>query len=90
MTNRDGLIIYAGPPHEGSTHDMKVLQLDDPDLGAITERMKSGRTSDAKNVASWSDLGYAGIEKFYPGIILPQPIKRPGKKKGKKSNSSGL
>ena len=80
VTNRDGLIIYAGPPHGGSTHDMKMLRLDDPDLGVITERMKSGRTSDAKKVVSWSDLGYAGIEKLYPGIILLQPIKRPGKK----------
>ncbi len=86
VINRNGLIIYAGPPHEGSTNDMKMLQLDDPDLGIVTRRMKSGLTPDSKKVVSWSDLGYYGIDKFYPGIMLLQPIKRPRKKKGEKES----
>ena len=84
VTNRDGLIIYAGPPHEGRTHDMEMLRLDDPDLGIVTRRMKSARTPDAKKVVSWSDLGYAGIDGLYPGIMSMQPIKKPRKKKGQK------
>ena len=82
--NRDGLIVYIGPPHEGRTHDMKMLRLDDPDFGILTRRMKSDQTPDDKKPVVWSDLGYTGMEKFYPGAIVMQPIKRPKKKKGQK------
>lgn len=84
VINRDGLIIYAGPPHEGRTSDLEMLRLDDPDLGVITKRMKSDRTTDDGKVVSWSDLGYYGIDGFYPGTMVMQPIKRPRRRKGEK------
>ena len=58
-----------------------MLRLDDPDLGVISERMKSTQTANEDKPKSWSDLGHVGIDDFYPGIILIQPIKKPRKKK---------
>ena len=70
VINKYGVIIYAGPVHNGKKHDMAMLRLDDPDLGVISERMKSTQTADEDKPVSWSDLGYTGIDDFYPGIIL--------------------
>ena len=77
MTNRDGLIIYAGPARPGSTHDLTILRQDDPDLGVITRSMKNPRTPKDRQVIVYADLGYQGIKETYPGIILKQPIKKP-------------
>ncbi len=45
---------------------MAMLRLDDPDLGVISERMKSTQTADEDKPKSWSDLGHVGIDDFYP------------------------
>ncbi len=48
-----GLIIYAGSVYNDKKHDMAMLRLDDPDLGVITERMKSTQTADEDKPTSW-------------------------------------
>lgn len=75
MTNRDGLVIYAGPPHRGSTHDITALRNDNPDLGMLTDSMKNPNTR--KKITVYADLGYQGILKTYPGINLKIPEKKP-------------
>ena len=35
--NKDHVIVYASPTHQGKIHDMKMLREDDPDLEQITE-----------------------------------------------------
>jgi len=43
MTNRDGVIIHRSRPAPGSTHDLRMVREDPPDLGMITRMMKSKR-----------------------------------------------
>ncbi len=87
VINKHGLIIYAGSVYNGKKHDMAMLRLDDPDLGVISECMKSTQTTDEDKPISWSNLGYTGIDDFYPGIILMQPIKNPERKKDNQKKS---
>ena len=84
IINKNVLIIFAGPIHNGKTHDMAMLRLDDPDFGMMTKRMKSTNTPEKHKQVSWSDMGYEGVDSLYPGIVMMQPIKRPRKKKDQK------
>ena len=77
ITNRDGLVLFAGKPHGGSTHDLTQLRLEDPDLGSITRSMKNPNTPYSQRITVYVDKGYAGIEDLYPGAIIIQPEKRP-------------
>jgi len=82
MTNRDGLIIHKSRSAPGSTHDLRMMREDPPDLGMMTRMMKSERSRpDGESVKLYADLGYVGIRKDYPGAVLRQPHK---KKKGVK------
>jgi len=62
MTNRDGLIMHRSRPAPGSTHDLRMMREDPPDLGMITRMMKSGRRRpDGGRVRLYADLVYVGI-----------------------------
>ncbi len=53
-----------------------------PDLGVLTARMRSNRKHpEDEKVKLFSDLGYVGIKKIYPGVISMQPNKKPRKGK---------
>jgi len=77
MTNRDGVTIHKSRPAPASTHDLRMVREDPPDLGMITRMMKSGRRRpDGGRVKLYADLGYVGIRKDYPGAALRQPHKK--------------
>jgi len=79
MTNHDGVTIHRSRPAPGSTHDLRMVREDPPDLGMITRMMKSGRRRpDGECVKLYADLGYVGIRKDYPGAALRQPHKKKG------------
>jgi len=79
MTNRDGVTIHKSRPAPASTHDLRMVREDPPDLGMITRMMKSGRRRpDGGRVKLYADLGYVGIRKDCPGAALRQPHKKGG------------
>jgi len=79
MANRDGVTIHRSRPAPASTHDLRMMREDPPDLGMMTRMMKSGRQRpDGECVKLYTDLGYVGIKKDYPGAALRQPHKKGG------------
>ena len=74
ITNKNGLVLYAGTPRYGGTHHTKTLSQDDPDLGVITDSMKNPNL--APKVTVYAERGYADLEQIYPGINLVCPEKR--------------
>ena len=77
IINSEGLIIYLGPAHTGSKHDMRVLREDDPELGLLTTRMSSQHTRNPNRPVVYVDLGYVGVEKIYQGAEVMIPVKKP-------------
>lgn len=73
ITNRDGLVIYAGQPRAGIDDALGQLKMDDPDLGALTRSMKDERTPLAERIKVYAGIGYGGIDGAYPGIDLRCP-----------------
>ncbi len=61
----------------GSVHDLTMIKNNPPDLGTLTARMRSNRYLEDEKVKLFSDLGYVGIKRLYPGVISMQPHKKP-------------
>ncbi len=78
MTANDGLLIHKSASAPGSTHDISMIKDNLPDLGLLSARMRSNkRHTRGQMVKLLTDLGYLGIKKVYPGVILKQPHKKP-------------
>ena len=78
IVNKEQLILYAGRAHPGKIHDLKMLQEDDPDLGIITQTLKSADEPPKEiQILVFSDMGYKKIQEMYPGGTHKQPHKRP-------------
>ena len=76
VTNRNGLIIYAGEPRTGIGGALEVLRLEDPDLGPVTRSMKDARTPEGRRITVYADHEYSGIAGIYPGITVRHPPRR--------------
>ena len=82
-TTMEDLIIDMSKTVAGNTHDFTLLKNYDLDFGIHTAQMKESVPTDPleKSFIIYSDLGFLGIQKEYPGVISRQPDKKP---KGKK------
>ncbi|MDI1495563.1 MAG: Transposase [Cenarchaeum symbiont of Oopsacas minuta] len=76
-SNKDGLVLDVGHPEEGSAHDMEVLRRNPPNFGKWTKNMRDPNTKQEHRIILYTDKGYLGVEKDYPGIISKQPYKKP-------------
>ena len=76
VANGLSLVLHAGPPHAGSTHDMAALRPGDPDLGAVTASPKDPSTPPGRRVTVRVGLGHGGVERMWPGGTVERPDKR--------------
>ena len=77
IANQDGLVIDTSKTAPGSKHDFGILKEHKMNFGVHAKSMKNPNTPQQERITVYSDLGFEGINKVYPGIISKQPKKKP-------------
>ena len=75
------MIVGISKTAVGSTHDLKMIKEHSIPFGRWTRKMRDEDTPAKERFTMYMDLGYQGIQKYFPGVNVVLPHKKPRKKK---------
>ena len=81
ISTTDNIIVGISKTAVGSTHDMKMIKEHSIPFGRWTGKMRDEDTHAKEKFTMYMDLGYQGIQKYFPGVNVVLPHKKPRKKK---------
>ena len=81
ISTTDNIIVGISKTAVGSTHDLKMIKEHSIPFGRWTRKMRDEDTSAKEKFTMYMDLGYQGIQKYFPGVNVVLPYKKPRKKK---------
>ena len=81
ISTTDNIIVGISKTAVGSTHDLKMIKEHSIPFGRWTRKMRDEDTPAKERFTMYMDLGYQGIQKYFPGVNVVLPHKKPRKKK---------
>ena len=81
ISTTDNIIVGISKTAVGSTHDLKMIKEHSIPFGRWTRKMCDEDTPAKEKFTMYMDLGYQGIQKYFPGVNVVLPHKKPRKKK---------
>ena len=81
ISTTDNIIVGISKTAVGSTHDLKMIKEHSIPFGRWTRKMRDEDTPAKEKFTMYMDLGYQGIQKYFPGVNVVLPHKKPRKKK---------
>ena len=81
ISTTDNIIVRISKTAVGSTHDLKMIKEHSIPFGRWTRKMRDEDTPAKEKFTMYMDLGYQGIQKYFPGVNVVLPHKKPRKKK---------
>ena len=81
ISTTDNIIVGISKTAVGSTHDLKMIKEHSIPFGRWTRKMRDKDTPAKEKFTMYMDLGYHGIQKYFPGVNVVLPHKKPRKKK---------
>ena len=81
ISTTDNIIVGISKTAVGSTHDLKMIKEHSIPFGKWTGKMRDEDTPAKERFTMYMDLGYRGIQKYFPGVNVVLPHKKPRKKK---------
>ena len=81
ISTTDNIIVGISKTAVGSTHDLKMIKEHSIPFGRRTRKMRDKDTPAKEKFTMYMDLGYQGIQKYFPGVNVVLPHKKPRKKK---------
>ena len=81
ISTTDNIIVGISKTAVGSTHDLKMIKEHFIPFGRWTRKMRDEDTPAKEKFTMYMDLGYQGIQKYFPGVNVVLPHKKPRKKK---------
>ena len=81
ISTTDNIIVGISKTAVGSTHDLKMIKEHSIPFGRWTGKMRDEDTPAKEKFTMYMDLGYQGIQKYFPGVNVVLPHKKPRKKK---------
>ena len=81
ISTTDNMIVGISKTAVGSTHDLKMIKEHSIPFGRWTRKMRDEDIPAKERFTMYMDLGYQGIQKYFPGVNVVLPHKKPRKKK---------